>query len=90
MKYLNDDQRSKLMELSFKKQYLNVVEASVYTGFTPKYIYQLVHRAEIPFYKPTGRKLFFKIEDLDEWISTSKSKSVNEIYLDFQNAPENL
>lgn len=90
MKNLNSDQRSKLMELSFKKQYLNVVEASVYTGFTPKYIYQLVHKGEIPYYKPTGRKLFFKIEDLDQWISASKHKSVNEIYLEFQNAPENL
>jgi excisionase family DNA binding protein len=83
MKYLNDDQRSKLMELSFKKQYLNVVEASVYTGFTPKYIYQLVNKGLIPHYKPTGRKLFFKIEDLDEWIATSKCKSVNEIHREF-------
>jgi excisionase family DNA binding protein len=90
MKYLSDDQRSKLMELSFKKQYLNVVEASVYTGFTPKYIYQLVNKGLIPHYKPTGRKLFFKIEDLDEWISTSKCKSVNEIYLDFENGSSNL
>ena len=90
MDKLNSDQRSKLMELSFKKQYLNVVETSVYTGFSQRYIYQLVHRGEIPYYKPTGRKLFFKVEDLDNWISISKYKSVNEIYLDFQNAPENL
>ena len=90
MANLSQDQRSKLMELSFKKQYLNVVETSVYTGFSQRYIYQLVHRGEIPYYKPTGRKLFFKVEDLDNWISISKYKSVNEIYLDFQNAPENL
>lgn len=90
MRNLSQDQRSKLVELSFKRQYLNVVETSVYTGFTPKYIYQLVHRGEIPFYKPTGRKLFFKIEDLDEWIAISKFKSVNEIYQDFQNSSSNL
>jgi excisionase family DNA binding protein len=90
MDKLNSDQRSKLMELSFKKQYLNVVETSVYTGFSQRYIYQLVHRGEIPYHKPTGRKLFFKVEDLDNWISISRYKSVNEIYLDFQNAPENL
>lgn len=81
---LNAGQRAKLMELSFKKQYLNVVEASVYTGFSPKYIYQLVHRSEIPYYKPTGRKLFFKVSDLDEWISISKCKSVNEIHQEFE------
>ncbi len=87
---LNDDQRSKLLDRSFKKQYLNVVEAAAYTSFSPKYIYQLVHRGEIPYYKPTGRKLFFKVEDLDNWISTSKYKSVNEIYLDFQSETTSL
>jgi excisionase family DNA binding protein len=90
MKALTKAEMTELFESSFKKKFLSVVEAAAYTGFSPKYIYQLVHRGEIPYHKPTGRKLFFKVEDLDNWISISRYKSVNEIYLDFQNAPENL
>lgn len=78
MKNLTTEEKSKLFELSFKKKFLSVVEAATYTGFSPKYLYQLVHRKEIPYYKPSGRKLFFKVDELDLWISTSKYKSIAE------------
>jgi excisionase family DNA binding protein len=84
MKALNKAEMTELFESSFKKKFLSVVEAATYTGFSPKYIYQLVHRSEIPCYKPTGRKLFFKVSDLDEWIYISKCKSVNEIHQEFE------
>ena len=78
MTHLSEDLRSKLFELSFKKQFISVIEASVYTGFSIKYLYQLVHKRAIPFYKP-GRKLFFKVEELDSWISNSRTKTFEEI-----------
>jgi excisionase family DNA binding protein len=78
---LSDDLRSKLFELSFKKQFISVIEASAYTGFSIKYLYQLVHQRAIPFYKP-GRKLFFKVSELDSWISKSRIKTFEEIEQD--------
>lgn len=60
------------------KTFLTIGEAAYYTGFSVKYIYQLVHNRIIPYYKP-GRKLFFKASELDAWISKSKMKSIQEI-----------
>jgi excisionase family DNA binding protein len=81
MTKLSEDLRSKLLELSLKKQFLSVIEASAYTGFSIKYLYQLVHQRAIPFYKP-GRKLFFKISELDSWITNSRNKTFEEIEKD--------
>jgi prophage regulatory protein len=79
MQSLSRSEMTELFESSFKKQFLSVVEASAYTGFSTKYIYQLVHRGEIPFYKPTGRKLFFKVSELDSWIYDSRTKTFEEM-----------
>lgn len=60
------------------KTFLTISEVSIYTGFSPNYLYQLVHNRVIPFYKP-GRKLFFKQSEIDAWISSSRQKSIDEI-----------
>ena len=66
-------------EVSFpQKQFMTIIEAASYTSFSPNYLYQLVHQRAIPVYKP-GRKLFFKISEIDAWISNSKQKSISEI-----------
>jgi excisionase family DNA binding protein len=50
------------------KKPLGVVEAAKFTGLSPNYLYKLVHFRKIPFYKPTGGRLFFKQEDLEKFI----------------------
>lgn len=46
---------------------LDVTGAGEYLGLTPKQIYGLVERRQIPYMK-VGRKLQFDIRTLDRWI----------------------
>lgn len=47
---------------------LSFREAADYLGFRPSYLYKLTHRKLIPFFKPSGKMLFFAKSDLDEWV----------------------
>lgn len=61
------------------KPILTVDDLINYSGYSRSYIYKLVHRKEIPFYKPGGKNLFFKREEINEWLLQNKSKSESEI-----------
>lgn len=47
---------------------LGVTEASDYWGLSKTYLYKLIHEKKIPCFKPNGGKVFFKQEDLDNYI----------------------
>jgi excisionase family DNA binding protein len=61
------------------KENMSVVEAADYCGYSKSYLYQLIHRKEIPFHKPTGGRIFFKRGELDEFISQGKNPACYEI-----------
>ncbi len=44
------------------------VEACRYLGLRPSYLYKLTALKKIPCYKPSGKKIFFYKNELDEWI----------------------
>jgi excisionase family DNA binding protein len=46
---------------------LNVQEAAAFLGFKVSYVYNLVHYGRLTAYKPTGKVLFFKQEDLERF-----------------------
>lgn len=47
---------------------LGIKEAVEFTGLSRAYIYKLCHFGRIPYYKPTGGRVFFKQEDLENFI----------------------
>jgi excisionase family DNA binding protein len=51
---------------------LNLKEAAAFLGFKPSYIYNLVHFGRLTAYKPTGKVLFFKQEDLERFAFRNK------------------
>lgn len=61
------------------KPILTVDDLINYSGYSRSYIYKLVHRKEIPFYKPGGKNLFFKREEINDWLLQNKTKSESEI-----------
>ncbi len=61
------------------KNILTVDEVVSYTGFSQKQIYKLTSTRVIPHYKPSGRKLFFKKDEIDEWITQGRVKTINEL-----------
>ena len=61
------------------KNILTVDEVINYTGFSQKQIYKLTSTRAIPHYKPSGRKLFFKKDEIDEWINEGRVKPLSEL-----------
>ena len=50
---------------------LTFKEACAYLGYAPSYLYKLTYRKIIPYYKPTGKMIFFSKNELDQWIYSS-------------------
>lgn len=73
------------IEALLKKQYalskeiLTLEEAADFLSLSKSAIYKLTSKKEIPYYNPGGKKIFFKRIELENWILTSKSVSVDEI-----------
>ena len=47
---------------------LSVDEASAFTGYSRNYLYKLIHQKRIPYFKPMGGRVFFKAEELENFI----------------------
>jgi excisionase family DNA binding protein len=81
MKTTELDQRLSRIEnmLLSQKTVLSFDEASVYTGLSKSHLYKLTSTGGIPCYKPTGKKLYFDKDELDEWLLRNKKLSQDEI-----------
>jgi excisionase family DNA binding protein len=61
------------------KDFLTIEEAALYLDYSVAYIYKLTHLGTLPFYRPNGKKIFFKRTELNEWIARHRSKPINQI-----------
>lgn len=66
-------------QLYFLKPILTFEEACKYTGLSKSYMYQHTSNGNIPFYKPEGRKIYFKTKELEDWMLRNRSASKEEI-----------
>ena len=46
---------------------LNVQEAAEFLNLKPSYIYNLVFYGKLTAYKPSGKRLLFKVSDLEKY-----------------------
>ena len=58
---------------------MTTTEAAKYLGLRPSYLYKLMMRRALPYYKPNGKLCFFAREDLDAWLRRVRVKSQDEI-----------
>jgi len=58
---------------------LNFNEAAQYLTCSKSYLYKLTHRRLIPCFKPLGKKLFFKRQDLECFLLQKPIKTSKEI-----------
>lgn len=58
---------------------LTTTEAAHYLGVKPSYLYKMMMRRAIPYYKPGGKLCFFAKADLDAWLTNIRIKSQSEI-----------
>jgi len=61
------------------KNILTVEDLMDYTDFSQKQIYKLTSTRQIPHYKPSGRKLFFKKNEIDDWITRGRIDTFDDL-----------
>ena len=71
-------------------EYIGIDEASKHLGLSKNYLYSLVHKGKIPFYKPNGKKIYFNKLELNEWIAKSKVRTLDEMARELFLAPLRL
>lgn len=47
---------------------IDVTEACIFLNIRKSYLYKLVEKKKIPFYRPWGKKIFFSRKELERWI----------------------
>lgn len=60
------------------KEVLNVDDVAVITGLSKSRIYHLTAAREIPYYKPSGRGIYFKKSEIENWLLQNKQHSLSE------------
>ena len=58
-----------------EKVYLTIDEAVDYLSIAKSYLYKMTAKKRIPFYRPTGKKIYFKKSELDDWMNSGRVDS---------------
>jgi excisionase family DNA binding protein len=62
-----------------QKEVLTLSETCDYLNVSASYLYKLTSSKQVPHYVPTGKKIYFKRCELDEWLLSNKQTSDLEI-----------
>ena len=65
-----------------QKNVLTFKETVAFTGFAPSYLYKLTHAKKIPHSKPTGKMIFFKRAEIENWLMSNPVTTANQIEKD--------
>ena len=60
-------------------QFLTPDEASLFLHCKKSYLYQLVHRRAIPFYKPNAGRILFDAAELESFVRKGKVPTKSEL-----------
>lgn len=58
------------------KDTLNLKEAACYLDISTGHLYKLVEGRFIAHFKPRGKKIYFRKDDLDEWLQRNRIETV--------------
>ena len=61
------------------KTVLNIDEVASLTGYSKQYLYKLTSKNKIPHYKPHGKNIFFKKEELESWMLQNRQATSDEL-----------
>lgn len=60
------------------KETLTFEEAAIYSGLSRQYLYKLTSTKQIPFYKPSGKMIYFDRPELDGWLKRNRVSTAEE------------
>lgn len=61
------------------KTVLNFEEACSYLSISQSHLYRLTSQKQIPHFCPQGKKLYFKRDEIDNWLLRNRRSSADEI-----------
>jgi excisionase family DNA binding protein len=61
------------------KEVLCFAEAATYLSVSKSQLYKLTSTNRIPFYKPTGKMVYFRRTELDSWLLGNRFNTIDEI-----------
>lgn len=61
------------------KAVLSMTEVALYTGLSMSYLYKLTSTGGIPCYKPLGKHIYFKKDEIDQWLLSNRKTPSSEI-----------
>ncbi|MFY0673967.1 MAG: helix-turn-helix domain-containing protein [Bacteroidia bacterium] len=61
------------------KEVLSFNHACKYLELSHSHMYKLTSASSIPHYKPSGKKIYFKRSELDQWLLQNRSHTKDEI-----------
>ena len=63
---------------TIQKNVLNFSEVKLYTNLSTSYLYQLTSTG-VPCYKPSGKHLYFKRDEVEKWLLSNRKATNIEI-----------
>ena len=63
------------------KNVLTLSDVSILTGLSKSHLYKLTSAKQIPYYRPSGKALYFDRKEVEDWLKRGKvesNESVNE------------
>lgn len=75
----HNEKLSNDLQIALHKEVLSFKEACSYLNLSPGWLYKLTHKNEIPFYKPNGKKIYFRKDELISWMTQKPVKSSEQI-----------
>lgn len=61
------------------KEFLSTEEVCNYLNVSKAYVYMLSHKNELPKYCPSGKRIWFKKADVDEFLNRGRIASNEEL-----------
>lgn len=71
------DRIERLSALS-SKELLNLNDVAILTGLSKSYLYRLTSTHKIPYYKPSGKIIYFDRKDVEDWMKQNRVASTQE------------
>lgn len=76
---LNEIQKMIESQGLYTREVLNFNETCKYLELSQSHLYKLTSNGTIPFYKPNGKKIYFRRAELDTWLLRNRTDSQAEI-----------
>lgn len=68
----------KNLTLIAAKSILTIDDVVTLTGFTKSYVYNLTWQRKIPYYKPTGKQIYFDKAEVEAWMRQNRVNTAQE------------